>query len=78
VFTTAYFHNAEELAGELLEAGLQHHTTLGIQGPGWLAPDFESMAQDTSQWQRLVQMAGLAETEPVLSPHMLAIAHKAR
>jgi SAM-dependent methyltransferase len=76
VFTTAYFHDPEELASELIEAGLHHDATLGIQGPTWLAPNFESMPQDTSQWMTLVQIAGLVETEPVLSPHMLALAHK--
>jgi SAM-dependent methyltransferase len=76
VFTTAYFHDAEELTSELLEAGLQHDTTLGIQGPAWLAPEFESTAHDTSRWRTLVQMAGLVESEPALSPHMLALAHK--
>jgi hypothetical protein len=64
----------EELADELSEAGLQHDTTVGTQGPGWLAPQFESMPQDTSQWLTLVQLAHLVETEPALSPHMLAIA----
>jgi SAM-dependent methyltransferase len=76
VFTTAYFHDPEELARELSEAGLQHDATLGIQGPAWLAPGFESMSQDTSNWRTLVQLAGLVETEPALSPHMLALAHK--
>jgi ubiquinone/menaquinone biosynthesis C-methylase UbiE len=76
VFTTAYFHDPEELTSELSDAGLQHDTTLGIQGPAWLAPEFESMPHDTSKWLTLVQMAGLVETEPVLSPHMLALAHK--
>ena len=77
VFTTAYFHDPEELASELLEAGLQHETTLGIQGPAWLAPEFESTPRDTPKWLTLVQMAGLVENDPVLSPHMLALAHKA-
>jgi hypothetical protein len=76
VFTTAYFHDPEELTSELVEAGLQHDTTLGIQGPGWHAPEFESMSQDTSRWLTLVQLAGLVETEPALSPHILAVAHK--
>lgn len=78
VFTTAYFHDPQELTSELLEAGLRHDATLGIQGPAWLAPEFDSMPQDTSKWLTLVQMAGLVETEPVLSPHMLAVAHRVR
>ena len=78
VFTTAYFHDPEELSDELAEAGLQHDTTLGIQGPGWLAPAFESMPQNTSEWQTLVEMARLVETEPALSPHMLAVAYRVR
>ncbi len=75
-FTTAYFHDAEELKSEFLEAGLHHDKTLGIQGSGWLAPGFESMSLNTPKWQTLVQMAELVETEPLLSPHMLAVAHK--
>ena len=76
VFTTAYFHDPGELAGELAEAGLRHERTRGIQGPAWLAPEFESMPRDTPQWDALVRIAGLVETEPVLSPHMLALARK--
>ncbi len=76
VFTTAYFHDEDELAGELVEAGLRHHTTLGIQGPGWLAPDFESLPEDSAKWLRLVHLAGLLERAPALSPHMVAFAHK--
>lgn len=76
LFTTAYFHDPEDLTRELLDAGLQHDTTLGIQGSSWLAPHFESLTEDSSNWQTLVQMARLLETAPALSPHMLALAHK--
>jgi ubiquinone/menaquinone biosynthesis C-methylase UbiE len=76
VFTTAYFHDVAELREELLEAGLEHHATLGVQGPGWLAPGFESMSPQSAEWTRLVDVARLVENDPVLSPHMLAVASK--
>jgi hypothetical protein len=34
-FTTAYSHRPDELAGELVAAGLVEIEILGIEGPGW-------------------------------------------
>jgi ubiquinone/menaquinone biosynthesis C-methylase UbiE len=41
VFTTAFFHHPDELKAELVEAGLLPDEIVGIQGPGWIVPDFE-------------------------------------
>jgi ubiquinone/menaquinone biosynthesis C-methylase UbiE len=76
VLTTAFFHHPACLAQELTEAGLQHAVTLGIQGPGWLVPDFEQNWQEAPKREILMQIARLIEHEPVHSPHMVAVAHK--
>jgi ubiquinone/menaquinone biosynthesis C-methylase UbiE len=78
VLTTAYFHHPANLAREVAEAGLRHEVVIGIQGPGWLAPDFEQSWQDESKRETLMRIARLVEHEPAHSPHMLAVAHKPR
>jgi hypothetical protein len=47
VFTTSFFHLPAELEAELVEAGLAHIATLGIQGPGWMAPDVAESLDDS-------------------------------
>jgi ubiquinone/menaquinone biosynthesis C-methylase UbiE len=72
VLTTAFFHHPAGLAQEITDAGLEHVVTLGIQGPAWLAPDFEQCWQEASRRETLMQIARLFEYEPVHSPHMAA------
>jgi len=76
VFTTAYFHHATGLAKELVDAGFEHEVTLGIQGPGWLVPDFEQRLDEPRQLEVLLQIARLVERDPTHSPHMVAVARK--
>jgi hypothetical protein len=76
VFTTAYFHHARGLAEELVDAGFEHERTLGIQGPGWLVPDFEQRLDEPHQREILLQIARLTERDPAHSPHMVAVARK--
>ena len=76
VLTTAFFHHPSGLAQELVEAGLQHVVTLGIQGPAWLVPDFEQSWQEPPKREILMRIARLIEHEPVHSPHMVAVARK--
>jgi ubiquinone/menaquinone biosynthesis C-methylase UbiE len=80
-FTTAYFHRAEELKAEAEEAGLRHEATLGVEGPGWLAPDFDRWWGDETRRGRLLAVARALESEPSLlgmSAHLLAAARKER
>ena len=76
VLTTAFFHHPEELKAELEEAGMIHEGTYGIQGPGWLVPEFEQSMQDEERLGILLEIANRVEMEPVLSPHMLAVARR--
>lgn len=76
VMTTAYFHHPASLTEEVTDAGFHHVATLGIQGPGWLAPDFEQCLDDPFKRDVLMQIARLVEHTPMQSPHMVAVARK--
>jgi SAM-dependent methyltransferase len=78
VFTSAYFHHPNELQNEILEAGLEHVVTVGIQGPVWLAPAFEQIVPGSSEWTALLETANLVQDEPALSPHFLSVARRPR
>jgi hypothetical protein len=46
LFTTAKFHRPDELAAEVQAAGLSVLSVVGVEGPGWLFPDFNERWQD--------------------------------
>jgi ubiquinone/menaquinone biosynthesis C-methylase UbiE len=78
-FTNAFFHRPEELAGELSEAGFERVELLPIEGPGWLARDFDRLWNDPGQRERLLASLRKVEHEPALigaSSHILAIGRK--
>jgi SAM-dependent methyltransferase len=73
-FTTAFFHHPEELAGEVVEAGLVCGAVLGIEGPGWLFPDRWA---DPAQREAVLRAARAVEEDPALraaSAHLLVVA----
>jgi ubiquinone/menaquinone biosynthesis C-methylase UbiE len=76
VFTTAFFHHPDELKAELVEAGMLVDEIFGIQGPGWIVPDFEENLKSAERLGILVEIARRMEKDPVLSPHMLAAARR--
>src|ERR1051325_7768718 len=45
-FTTAYFHRPDELRDEITTAGLIMENVYGIEGPGWILPDFVERWKD--------------------------------
>ena len=49
---------------------------VGIQGPGWIVPDFEENLKLPERMAVLVDIARQMEKDPQLSPHMLAFAHR--
>jgi hypothetical protein len=74
-FTTAKFHRPEELAAEIEVAGFSEVAVLGIEGPGWLVPDFDQRWQDSRRRQDLLRTARALEAEPsiqAVSAHLLA------
>jgi SAM-dependent methyltransferase len=78
-FTTAKFHRPEELRAEFVEAGLVDVEVLGIEGPGWLFPDFKERWKDPRRRHDLLMVARAFERESSVqgvSAHLLAAGRK--
>ena len=78
-FTTAYFHRPEDLAAEVLGAGLALHGVYGVEGPGWILPDVSERMANPGRRAALLRVARLLETETSVvggSAHLLAVAHR--
>jgi SAM-dependent methyltransferase len=76
----AYFHLPSEISPELLSAGLEVQHVLGVEGPGWIAPDFDGRWADPGRRQAILDCARQCEALPELlglSPHIIAIARNA-
>jgi SAM-dependent methyltransferase len=78
-FTDAFFHRPEELADEILTASFQNVELVAIEGPGWLAHDFDRLWNDPAQRERLLSAVRKVEHEPSAlgaSSHIMAIGRK--
>jgi hypothetical protein len=78
-FMETHFHHPDELAGEVEKAGFVVDGVYGIEGPGWLAADFDAWWDDPPRRERLLHLARRLETEPSLlgiSAHLMAAARK--
>jgi SAM-dependent methyltransferase len=78
-FTTAYFHRPEELADEVLAAGLALNGVYGLEGPGWILSDVAERMADAHRRAALLRVARMLETEPSVlgsSAHLLAVAQR--
>jgi ubiquinone/menaquinone biosynthesis C-methylase UbiE len=76
-FTTAYFHQPDELRQEVLDAGLILEGLYGIEGPGWLLSDVTERLADPRRRADLLRVARLLESEPSvlgISAHLLVVA----
>ena len=71
----SYFHLPSEARVELLATGLEVVAILGVEGPGWVAADFESRWADAAGREAILESARSCEAHPdlqALSPHLLA------
>lgn len=78
-FTDAYFHRPGELSREFLAAGFQIEELVAIEGPGWIARDFEQLWDDAAQRERLLAAIRRVEREPSIlgaSAHIMGIGRK--
>jgi ubiquinone/menaquinone biosynthesis C-methylase UbiE len=78
-FTDAFFHRPQELLEEFCGAGFQSAELVAIEGPGWLARDFDRLWMDPRQRERLLAAARQVEHEPAVlgaSSHIMAIGRK--
>lgn len=78
-FTTAYFHWPEELRREVASVGFVVDALYGIEGPGWILPDFDDRWNDPARREMLLHVARTLETEPSTlgsSAHLLVVGRK--
>jgi ubiquinone/menaquinone biosynthesis C-methylase UbiE len=78
-FTDAYFHRPGEMSRELLAAGFQVLEIVAIEGPAWLARDFDRLWNDPVQRERLLNVVRKVEREPSIlgvTAHIMAIGRK--
>jgi ubiquinone/menaquinone biosynthesis C-methylase UbiE len=78
-FTDAFFHRPGELSREFLAAGFEVEAVIAIEGPGWLARDFDHLWKDPAQRERLLECVRKVEREPSIlgaSAHIMCIARK--
>ncbi len=74
-----FFHHPDELHREVAQAGFAVRGIYGVEGPAWLAPDFEGWWNNPVYQERLLQIVRILETEPSLlgvSAHLIAVAEK--
>lgn len=78
-FTTAYFHQPDELAAEVRATGLALTGVFGIEGPGWILPDVAERMADPLRREAMLQVARMLEgVSSVIgaSAHLLAVARR--
>ncbi len=78
-FTTAYLHKPDELQGEIEASGFGEVRVLGVEGPGWMLPDFDGQWEDATLRQGLLDVARALEAEPSVlgaSAHLLALGRR--
>lgn len=78
-FTTAYFHRPEDLRAEVSEAGFDVAGLYGVEGPGWILPDFMERWNDEHARNDLLHLARVLESEPAMigsSAHLIVAATK--
>ncbi|MBN1344271.1 MAG: class I SAM-dependent methyltransferase [Phycisphaerae bacterium] len=76
LFARSFFHHPDLLAAEITDAGFRHEGTLGVQGPAWMVPDFAESWADERRREVILRVARMSEGDPVLGPHMMAVARK--
>ena len=78
-FTTAYFHRPEELRRDAMDAGFVVEALYGVEGPGWILPDFDDRWRDPARRELLVRVARALESEASvigMSAHLLVVGSK--
>ena len=63
-WTTAFLHHPVELEAEIREAGFSVQELAAVQGPGWLAVDFETRWADPGKRAQILQLVRAVEHEP--------------
>ncbi len=78
-FTDAFFHRPGELSRDLLAAGFHVVELLPIEGPGWMARNFDELWNNPAQRDRLLTAIRMVEREPSIlgaTSHLMGIGRK--
>lgn len=78
-FTTAYFHEPDELRAEIAQAGFDAVAVYAVEGMAGFLPDFDARWSDPRQRADMIRLAEMLESEPALlgaTPHLLAVGRK--
>ncbi len=78
-FTTAYFHRPDELRVEVESVGFNCPVVLGLEGPGWILPNFDERWSNPRKREDLLRVACALEREASivgLSAHLMAVGTK--
>jgi ubiquinone/menaquinone biosynthesis C-methylase UbiE len=78
-FMSTFFHHPDELRQEITEAGFVVSCMYGLEGPAWLASDFDEWWANPAYRERLLKIARQLETEQSLlgvSAHVMVVARK--
>ncbi len=65
-FTDTFFHHPDELRREVATAGFAVTGLFGVEGPGWLAANFDEWWDKPDLRDRLLKIARKVESEPSL------------
>ena len=79
-FTTAYFHQPDDLRREVADAGFDVEGLYGVEGPGWILPDLVERWDDPQRREIVLQVARLFESEASVlgcSAHLIVVGRKA-
>ena len=78
-FTTAYFHDPDEFAAEFRESEFVLEDFVGVEGPGWLAPDFTVLWADQIRRAQILEAAESLERRSDImgmNKHVMAVGRK--
>ena len=78
-FTTAYLHRPEDLRREVEDAGFEAEGPFGVEGPGWMLPDFADRWSSETRREVLLGVARMLESEPAMvgsSAHLIVVGRK--
>lgn len=78
-FTTAYFHQPEDLRREVIDAGFDVEGLYGVEGPGWILPDVVERLNDPERREIILRVARQLESEPSVlgsSAHLIVVGRK--
>ena len=75
LFTTAFFHHADELKEEFTDAGFAAVELFAVESIAWAAPDLDERIADPEQRRQVMDLLRMLEREPSLfgaTGHLLA------